>query len=642
MQGAVIGGGLGYLAGGEEGMAGGIGSGIALGAVGAGAGRVFSDITGNTKMEQIAIQRKLVIEGLKDAGNENHVALEAMAITAEATGDRRFQAQIDGIIAGLDVINPDVVIKAFNESQYKSHLEGMGVDPSTGKLREKSSIFPEIGDRRTIADVLGILRDNGGNFAGNAKGFESAVMTEPQYAKLKPVFERLDDNAKAVLLKQIQNNNNPEFIKSLKGRAVNAHFGDIAYAEKSAEMINTLNQKNANLVAGKIADVLKAETRSDKKLTRRGQMLKEKLQADGYVDKDGTIRKSRNLDVEETLQSFDASAGWTKRRNSTGQTEIVINLDKFMAKGNRESMPHELFHSVMRDSVFSKDYSDRLLQKLVGTFDPQTGKLLEKAVIDPSQLQKFMEGYINSVHRNQSEEFRNRKIKELQGSIEEFKKRNDPNRVANTTETPLEHLVEEFGAYYFAKFVMNKPVDFLFRGGEFSGLRAVFETSKESFLDFWKAKVSKNNPSVDFNNIEGYALSKGFGKDGKRVKVTALDLLMQDMIRMQSNINKGGKFNISNLSPDARKQFIQTHGLRGQGFETIDKAGNLSKPKLRKYTAEEIRQGKEMFKIMDSLSDADHIGGMRRDGDGNWSGKPNTAQINAHLKGLFQKFLLKI
>jgi L-amino acid N-acyltransferase YncA len=610
-------------------MAGGIGSGMALGAVGAGAGRLTSDITGNTKMEQIAIQRKLVIEGLKDAGNENHVALEAMAIAAEATGDRRFQAQIDGIIAGLDVVNPDAVIKAFNEKGYAEALTSQGIDPSTGKLREKSRIFPEIGDRRTIADVLGILRDNGGNFAGDPAGFEKAITTEARYKKLKPVWERLDDNAKAVLLKQIKENSNPDFIKSLKGRQVNAHFGDLAYAERLAEMINTLNQKNANLVSGKIAETLKAETRSDKKLTRRGQMLKEKLQADGYIDKDGTIRKSRNMDVEETLQSFDASAGWTKRRNSTGQTEIYINLDKFMAKGNRESMPHELFHSVMRDSVFAKDYSDRLIQKLVGTFDPQTGKMLEKAVVDPTQLQKFMEGYINSVHRNQSEEFRKRKIDELKGSIEEYKKRNDPNRVADTTQTPLEHLVEEFGAYYFAKFVMDKPVDFLFRGGEYSGLRAVFETSKESFLDFWKAKIGKNNPSVNFDNIEGYALSRGFGKDGKRAKVTALDLLMQDMIRMQSNINKGGKFDISNLSPDARKQFIQTHGLRGQGFETIDKAGNLKKPKLRRYTAEEIRQGKEMFKVLDSLSDADHRGGMRRDGDGNWSGKPNTAQMNA-------------
>lgn len=629
MQGAAIGGGLGYLAGGEEGMAGGIGSGMALGAVGAGAGKITSDITGNTKMEQIAIQRKLVVEGLKELGHENAVAFEAMALAAEATGDRTFQAQIDGIIAGIDVVNPDVVVKAFNESQYKSSLESVGIDPNTGKLREKSSIFPEIGDRRTIADVVGILRDNGGNFAGDPKGFEKAITTEARYKKLKPIWERLDDNAKAVLLKQIQNNANPEFVKSLKGRPLNAHFGDLAYAERLTEMINTLNEKNANLVAGKISEILKAETRSDKKLTRRGQMLKEKLQADGYIDKDGTIRKSRNMDVEETLETFGVSAGWTKRRNSTGQTEIIINLDKFMQKGNRESMPHELFHSIMRDSVFAKDYSDRLIQKLVGTFDPKTGKMLEKAVVEPAQLKKFMQNYINSVHRNQSEEFRTRKMKELDVAMDEYKKRVDQNRIADGTPTQLESLIEEFGAYYFAKFVMDKPVDFLFRGGEYSGLRALFETSKESFLDFWRSKIAKNNPSLNFDNIEGFAISRGFGKDGRRAKVTALDLFMQDMVRMQANINRGGRFDVSNLSADARKQFIQTHGLRGQGFETIDKAGNLRKPKLRRYTAEEIRQGKEMFKVLDSLSDADHRGGMRRDGDGNWSGRPNTAQMNA-------------
>jgi hypothetical protein len=629
-QGAFIGGTLGYLSAGEEGMAGGIGSGMALGAVGAGAGKLAADVSGNTKMEQMAIQRKLVIEGLKEQGNENAIAYEAIALAAEATGDRVFQAQMDGIIAGIDVVNPDVIVKAFNDKNYTTHLEASGIDPKTGKLREKSSIFPEIGDRRTIADVLSILRDNGGNFAGDPKAFEKAIMTDARYKKLKPIWERLDDNAKSVLLKQIENNSNPDFLKSLKGRQLNAHFGDLAYSERLAEMINTLNEKNPNLVSDKIAEILKQETRSDKKLTRRGQMLKEKLQADGYIDKDGTIRKSRNTDVEVTKEQFKGSAGWTKRRTATGKTEIVINLDVFMKAGNRESMPHEVFHSIMRDSVFAKDYSNRLIQLLVGTYDPKTGQLLEKAVVQPDQLRKFMHGYINSVHRNESEDFRKRRMAEVDASIEDFKKRGDQNRVADASITPLESLVEEFGAYYFAKFILDKPIDFLFRGGEYSGLRAVFETTKESFLDYWRSKIAKNNPSLDFDNIEGYALSRGFGKDGKRAKVTSLDLFMQDVIRMQANLNRGGRFDISNLSPEARKQFIQSHGLRGEGFETLDKQGNLKKkPRLRKYTAEEIRQGKEMYKVLESLSDDDHKGGMRRDGDGNWSGRPNAAQINA-------------
>lgn len=630
MQGALIGGGLGYLAGNEEGMAGGIGSGMALGSVGAGVGRFASDVTGNTKMEQIGIQRKLVIEGLKQLNNENAVGLEALAEAARLTGDRVFQAQIDGIIAGIDVVDPDAVIKAYNKVRYEAELKVRGIDPNTGKPYEKSRIFPELGDRRTIADVLGILRDNGNRFAGDPKGFEQAIMNDPAFAKLKPVWSRLDDNAKATVLKQIERHADPEFVKSLKGRTIKDHFSDIAYAERLVEMINTLNQSNANLVPVQIERILKNETRSDKKLTRRGQMLKEKLQADGYIDKDGTIRKSRNPDVEETIQTFESSAGWTKRRLSTGQTEIIINLDVIMEKGNRESMPHELFHSIMRNSVFAKDYGNRLLQKLVGTFDPATGKLLEKAVIDPDQFKKFMYGYINSVHRNQSEEFRKRKIDEVNAAFEDFKKRGDQNRVNDGTPTQLEALVEEFGAYYFAKFVMDKPVDFLFRGGEYSGLRAIFETSKESFLDFWKAKIGQQNPSVNFDNIEGFRISQGFGKEGRRAKVTALDLFMQDVIRMQANLNRGGRFDISNLSPEARKDFIKNYGLRGENFELIDKEGNLrKKPRLRKYTAEEIRQGKEMYKVLESLSDDQHKGGMHRDGDGNWSGKPNTAQINA-------------
>jgi GNAT superfamily N-acetyltransferase len=629
-HGAAIGGTLGYLSGGEEGMYHGIGAGIGLGAVGAGAGKVFADITGNTKLAQMAIQRKLVIEALKELGNDNAKGFEAMAKMAEATGDRAFQGYIDGIIAGIDTVNPDAVFKAYGEVEYNMHLRSQGIDPATGVLLEKSRIFPELVDRKVKADVLGILRDAGNRFAGDAEGFKEAIANKPEFSKLKDIWNRLDDNAKDVILKQIKLNGDADFIKSLRGRQLNAHWSDLAYSEKAAEIINELHQKNANSVPDKIRDMLKQETRSDKKLTRRGQMLKEKLQADGYIDREGNIRSKRLVDVEGTQAEFEASAGWAKRRDANGKTEVVINLDKWARdSGDRLSLAHELYHSIMMDSVFKPDYIDRLTQKLVGKFDPQTGRVLEPALVKPDELMKFFSKYIeNDPNNKRDPEAIKRKKEELQKSIEEFRNRGVANRVIDSTATPLEHLVEEFGAYYFSKWLRDQPIDFLFRGGEFSGVRGLLEMAKDGWLDYWKGKVAEKNPNFNFDAMDK-GVSRAFDRDGNRVSSRSLDLFMRDIVRIEANRNSGNRFDINRLSNESREWFIKVNGLRGAEFGQIDKQGNLKKPKLRRYTSEEIRQGKEMFKVLESLPDAAHKDGMRRDGDGNWSGKPNTAQINA-------------
>jgi hypothetical protein len=630
-QGAIIGGGLGYLAGGEEGFAGGVGSGMALGTVGATAGKVVADVTGNTKIDQMRIQRKLVIEALKEQGNENAVGFEAMAAMAEATGDRAFMGYIDGIIAGIDTVNPDAVFKAYNDVQYNMHLKAKGIDPSTGVLLEKSRIFPELNDRTVKADVLGILRDTGNRFAGDPAGFEQAIKNAPEFAKLKPVWSRLDDNAKAVILKQVKDNGDPAFVKGLRGRQLNAHWGDLSYAERLADMINSLNQKNSNSVPDKIRETLKAETRSDKKLTRRGQMLKEKLQADGYIDKDGNIRQRRLTDVEGTQGEFEASAGWAKSRDSTGRTEVVINLDKWaMDSGNRLSLAHELYHSIMLDSVFAPDYIDRLSQKLLGKFDPKTGRVLEQALVPPNELMKFFGKYIENDPSNRGDaETIKRKKEELKKSIEDYRTRGTANRVADATAIPLEHLVEEFGAYYFSKWVKAQPIDYMFRGGEFGGIRGLMEMASDGWLDYWKGKVGEKNPQFNFDGMGVSSVSKAFEKDGKRVSSRSLDLFMRDIVRIEANRNSNNGFDVNKLSKESREWFLKVNGLRGAAFGQLDQQGNVKKPRLRRYTAEEIRQGKEMFKVLESLPDAAHKDGMRRDGDGNWSGQPNTAQINA-------------
>jgi hypothetical protein len=137
-HGALIGGTLGYLNSGEEGMYHGMGAGIALGATGAMAGRMFADVSGGTKMARAEIQGGFVIENMRADKHPNLAATELYLELATRNGDRAGALQV---IAGLDRIAPDMrLILGNTESQKKLlqskglNAEGFKVDPKTGKV----------------------------------------------------------------------------------------------------------------------------------------------------------------------------------------------------------------------------------------------------------------------------------------------------------------------------------------------------------------------------------------------------------------------------------------------------------------------------------------------------------------------------
>ena len=247
-QGAFIGGTLGYLSGGEEGMAQGLGAGIALGAVGGGAGKVVADVTNGTLYERVAIQRKMVIEGLKTIDPAKATAFEALVKNAEASGDRSYIAHIDGIIAGIDKVAPNSKFFIRSTLDHVNWLKGEGYDITTGRLAEANVKFKELGtDRRVRGRALGFLSQVGDQFAGKPDEFIKHLATLPQDHALRKAFFRLDGEQKKVMLEAIKNHGDPEFLKAngieYADTVNNTNFKD--WLDRNYEYFDPSNPENS-------------------------------------------------------------------------------------------------------------------------------------------------------------------------------------------------------------------------------------------------------------------------------------------------------------------------------------------------------------------------------------------------------------
>jgi len=619
-EGMFIGGFLGGLSGGEEGLASGAGAGLALGTVGAGLGSVVSDIGNGRLYDRIAVQRQMVIEGLRQVDPAKASAFEALVAAVETTGNRDYIAQTDGIIAGIDLAAPNAKFNIRDTASHIEWLRSQKIDPDTGRLMEPSAILPEFGgDRKARGKVLSFLGMANERFKSKDEllGF---LKTVPQDHALRREFFRLDDKQKQVVFDTLGKHQDAEYRKQFGNKSAGEFYKDLNYGEANVARVNAMfdsgNKTRANEM---IRQMLKDETVNGQ-LTERGKLLKEKLATEGYFDKDGNMRPSRLKDVELTAEAYANSAGFVIRRDSTGQVEININLDAF----GRDTVPHELFHAIMMESAFKPDFTDRLAQNLLGKFDAN-GKMIERPSVDTAQVKKFFARYIDALHgRNPIE--RDNEIKRLDSAIKEYESRGTTNKIAEAGNNTLETMVEEFGAYYFGKFINDKPVDFLFRGGELGAMREMLGNAKQGWLDFWRSKIKGQNPTLDFDNIQGTMITTGFGKNGVRARVTALDLFMRDFVRATAMANRNGAFDVSRLSPEAQRTFIKNQGIRVYG--NPDANGRIGRKTQRQILSEQIVTGKEIYKILSGL-DPELRKGLTIDGEGNLSGRLSPEAMEA-------------
>ncbi|CAB4186645.1 NAT_SF domain containing protein [uncultured Caudovirales phage] len=641
-EGALIGGGLGYLSGGQEGMYSGIGAGIAMGAVGGTAGKMVADVTGGTNVARRAVQAKMVIEGHKVTNPDKAMFFQAMQTTAEARGQD--VDLVNGIIAGIDKVAPNFEFHALTPEQFAVEAIRKGYDPNTGKFMEISALDSEFGgDRASKSKAIGILRSVGGDFVGNRQGFldalkkasakDSANPNKPasniplalrKYTDVAKTFEKLTKTQQEAVLKEIDGQG--AVAKELGGATrLRDHYDTLTWAEGWTDQLVKKFETDREGSRKDITEMLAQETGKDGKLNRKGRALADKLRAEGFLDRDNKLLRERNLlQADLTLSQFAFSKGAVIGRESDGKTHMYINLNSM---GN-ETFPHELFHTIMRESPMKKYFTDSLISKLLGTVD-KDGKLSRPAEVNIGQVQKFFKKYIDLTHRNSDgtldAQASEAKFKLVQEALAEYQNAGTNKQISDKARGLLENYSEEFGAYYFSHWLMGRNRNTLFFGGELKGIEGLVERTKDSFKDFWQSKISKSNPEFDFSKglNESFDRSKGLGR------IASVDYYMRDMVRAAANANREA-FRPDAMTLDNLKDFERSNGIRN--LTTVDGNRRLNP---REQVTQNIRLGKEAFKILSGVDKAMRTSKDVVDENGKQviTGRLSETELDALVKG---------
>ena len=261
-----------------------------------------------------------------------------------------------------------------------------------------------------------------------------------------------------------------------------------------------------------------------------------------------------------------------------GTVTMHINTTKLSkgAKGGFKAgtVPHELLHLILRKAVMTPHFIENLKHDLLGVRD-SAGKLLEGGAINPSETREFFREYVKRMYNKVDKRIdptghaveAKRLTDIVDKAIEEYEKTGSvtlTEALINSKKPILEHLTEEFGAYYFQELVGAKPPDFLFFAGKYDGLRGVLDRTANRFTDYFERKRSALDPRFQFK--EGKTLAESFrDKSGKRIRVGSIDYMISDLLSITQNQNRNGRIDISLMSDKARGELILRKGLDDLG-----------------------------------------------------------------------------
>lgn len=317
-----------------------------------------------------------------------------------------------------------------------------------------------------------------------------------------------------------------------------------------------------------------------------------------------------------SLKSFENQNGYVIENKANGMVKIYLNAD---AKP-RATLGHEIFHSILRTSVMKDYYSQAVKEKVIGTRDAN-GAVINKGIVDPKEVKQMFRRYIDAEFKEPTE--RADALQRLELAESEYENSgamvSDP---ALGGRPLLEHLSEEFGAYYFSHLVMDKPVDWLYHGGDLPGIRGVLDSANMMFRDYWRGRMNSTAPQFDFNRTfigsdgveklvpidEVFAPAKRniFGEitgSTQRVVNPAMDMFFRDMLRIEKKVNETGLFDISHLTKDNQVRFIE-----GEGLDSVfsrDISGNYVNNTEAQIKKENKIKGKAVYKLLMGIPDAE-------------------------------------
>lgn len=333
----------------------------------------------------------------------------------------------------------------------------------------------------------------------------------------------------------------------------------------------------------------------------------------------GQIPEFQHINMDGVVMQVDKSGQWT----------MHINTEKLMSKKNGNfragTVPHEMLHLILRKAVLTPHFLENLKHDILGVRDSK-GKMIEGGSINPEETRQFFREYMKRMYNDVD------KAKDPTGHAKEAKRLSDladkaideyvktgtstfSDSVIGSNRPLLEHLTEEFGAYYFQELVGAKSPDFLYFAGKYEGLRGVMDRVTNRFVDHWESKRSALDPLFSFK--EGKSLSEGFrDASGKRIRVGSIDYMISDFLKMTQNQNRTGRVDLTLMSDKARGELILRKGL-----DDLGRARGARDPR-RRSLSEDTQLGKAIHAELLAINPS-----RTTDGAGNLVGHLSDADL---------------
>lgn len=259
--------------------------------------------------------------------------------------------------------------------------------------------------------------------------------------------------------------------------------------------------------------------------------------------------------------------GITFVKNKDGKSVILINADR----AAKSAVSEEAFHGLLLTKRYGKAFSKHAVEALVGTED-NLGALYrmpkDKAV---SLLEQFRDQYFNLDKETggHTPENMSGMYKKFNEAIELFKGGEKPTQITG--------FFEEFLASYWNRFIEDKPLDYLLKGGDLGLIRNAIQGAK----DFYR-----NTMARDLHEA-GVQLVKGDTPDmflidqntKQRVRIPMLEKLMKHYVKeLGSGMYDGWALN--------NKKYADNHTLLNSEFDHLMKTDIQSGSLVKKTDAE--------------------------------------------------------
>ena len=321
-----------------------------------------------------------------------------------------------------------------------------------------------------------------------------------------------------------------------------------------------------------------------------------------------------------SMEQFKRAEGFVIDKGKDGKVLLGVNLDNL----KKNTVPHEAFHAIFRTTLMQPEFQRRMTENILGVFD-KDGKMVSPPKVSQDEALGFFLRYLKALHKG--DEYTDN-YNRLKTALAEYYKDGQTTVMDRDGKTPyLAAMAEEFGAYYFTQFIEGKPIDYLYLGGKFEGMRGLIESAKEGWLDYWESRTQAAEPRFDITNPDGidYAFKP---KGGKRVRVSALDYMMRDLIRSAEQTNREGRINLNSLSPETRERLVKGQGLDGVVPEKRGVfSGRTTSSGADPVKAYNKKFGPEVYKAILALPDSVK---PKMDGEGNFVG-PLSKEVLEHI-----------